>query len=106
MKALRKPEGSRVNSSQTNEVTVILRAHIVSQKHKVVGLNHGVYSFLNDQDFDMMHFYFRILKFKMNLLNYFKIKFLTLHQNTLGYGQTTLSITTWFSPEEEENVPT
>lgn len=80
MKALRKPEGSRVNSSQTNEVTVILRAHIVSQKHKVVGLNHGVYSFLNDQDFDMMHFYFRILKFKMNLLNYFKIKFLTLHQ--------------------------
>lgn len=28
----------------------------------------------------MMHFYFRILKFKMNLLNYFKIKFLTLHQ--------------------------
>lgn len=80
MKALKKPEGSSIDSSQTNEVTVILNTHIVSQKHKIVGLNHGVYSFLNDQDFDTMHFYFRILKFEMNLWNYFKVKFLTLSQ--------------------------
>ncbi|EDM13094.1 similar to RIKEN cDNA 5033414D02 (predicted), isoform CRA_c [Rattus norvegicus] len=45
LKALKKPEGSRVNSSQTNEVPLILEAHTASQKHKIVGLNHGVYSF-------------------------------------------------------------